>query len=101
MLAFVSLTRSEWVLAYYRRQRARGHCPAAVAGNGATGAQVAPDGTIPMTGHDISLDLFTTPDQLMSGQRPFARPPGILWDEVDEEKTSTIPVLRERRRGSR
>ena len=54
-----------------------------------------------MTSPDISLDLFTTPDQLISCQRPFARPPGILWDEVDEEKTSTIPVLRERRRGSR
>ncbi len=54
-----------------------------------------------MTSHDISLDLFTTPDQLISCQRPFTRPPGILWDEVDEEKTSTIPVLRERRRGSR
>lgn len=65
------------------------------------GPQVAPDGTILMTSRDISLDLFTTPDQLISCQHPFARPPGILWDEVDEEKTSTIPVLRERRRGSR
>ncbi len=65
------------------------------------GPQVAPDGTILMTSRDISLDLFTTPDQLISCQRPFARPPGILWDEVDEEKTSTFPVLRERRRGSR
>lgn len=36
-----------------------------------------------------------------SCQHPFARPPRILWDEVDEEKTSTIPVRRERRRGSR
>ncbi len=56
-----------------------------------------------MTSHDISLDLFTTPDQLISCQHPFARPPKIriLWDEVDEEKTSTIPVRRERRRGSR
>ncbi len=57
--------------------------------------------TIPMTSHDISLDLFTTPDQLISCQRPFARPPRVLWNEVDEEKTRTIPVLRERRRGSR
>ena len=54
-----------------------------------------------MTSRDISLDLFTTPDQLISCQRPFARLPGILWDEVDEEKTSNFPVLRERRRGSR
>ncbi len=53
-----------------------------------------------MTSHDISLDLFTTPDQLISCQRPFARPPRVLWNEVDEEKTRTIPVLRERRRGS-
>ena len=30
-----------------------------------------------MTSHGISLDLFTTPDQLISCQRPFARPPGI------------------------
>ena len=51
-----------------------------------------------MTSHDISLDLFTTPDQLISCQRPFARPPRVLWNEVDEEKTSTIPVLRKRRR---
>ncbi|MFB3048872.1 MAG: hypothetical protein ACE1Z9_01860, partial [Acidimicrobiia bacterium] len=66
-----------------------------------TSPQVASDGTILTTSRDISLDLFMTPDQLISCQHPFARPPRILWDEVDEEKTSTIPVRRERRRGSR
>ena len=76
MLAFVSLTRSEWALA------------CTIAGSGHEGIAPQPSQeteqrahrshlmTIPMTGHDISLDLFTTPDQLMSGQRPFARPPG-------------------------
>ena len=49
------------------------------------GPQVAPDGTILMTSRDISLDLFTTPGQLISCQHPFARSPGILWDEVYEE----------------
>ena len=54
-----------------------------------------------MTSRDISLDLFTTPGQLISCQHPFARSPGILWDEVYEEKMSTIPVLHELTSGDR
>jgi 5-formyltetrahydrofolate cyclo-ligase len=61
-------------------------------------AQIAPDGAIPMTSHDISLDLIATPTELICCLRPFARPRGILWDELAAEKRAAIPVLRLTRR---
>ena len=57
-------------------------------------SQIAPDGAIPMTSHDISLDLIATPDELIGCPRPFARPRGILWNELEEAKREAIPVLR-------
>ena len=56
-------------------------------------AQIAPDGTIPMTSHDISLDLIATPEEFVRCARPFDRPGGILWDELEQEKRDAIPVL--------
>ena len=60
-------------------------------------AQIAPDGAIPMTSHDISLDLIATPDELIRCPRRFARPRGILWDALEQEKIDAIPVLRRQR----
>lgn len=64
-------------------------------------AQIAPDGAIPMTNHDISLDIIATPDLLIRCSRPFARPPGILWKDLDEEKRRAIPVLQKAGRSLR
>jgi 5-formyltetrahydrofolate cyclo-ligase len=55
--------------------------------------QVVPDGSIPMTRHDVPLDLIVTPDEIIPTARAYERPPGILWDELDEDKLRAIPVL--------
>ena len=59
--------------------------------------QVLPDGMIPMTPHDISLDWIVTPEELIACERSYARPPGVLWERLDEERIEAIPVLQQRR----
>ncbi len=55
--------------------------------------QVLEDGSIPMAPHDISLDLFCTPDEVVRCPRPFVRPDGVLNDALSDEKRAGIPVL--------
>jgi 5-formyltetrahydrofolate cyclo-ligase len=65
--------------------------------------QVRPAGTIPVTGHDVPVDLIITPERVIDcrprhGPRPAA---GIAWDDLTEEKITAIPLLsalRERQR---
>ena len=57
--------------------------------------QVRPSGTIPLTGHDVPVDLIVTPDRVIDCRpsrraRPVA---GIRWDELTEEKIAAIPLL--------
>jgi 5-formyltetrahydrofolate cyclo-ligase len=60
--------------------------------------QVRPAGTVPVTGHDVLLDLIVTPDRLIDcrgrrvrrGRRHRA---GIRWDELTEDKIAAIPLL--------
>jgi 5-formyltetrahydrofolate cyclo-ligase len=56
--------------------------------------QVVPDGAIEMTAHDISLNWFATPEELVKTDSRFPRPVGILWDELGDKLTE-IPVLQE------
>lgn len=58
--------------------------------------QVLPDGSIPMTAHDISLDLVVTEAQLLPCSRPFARPEGLIEAHLSEGKVASIPVLARR-----
>jgi 5-formyltetrahydrofolate cyclo-ligase len=52
------------------------------------------DDTLPETDHDFRVDVIVTPTETVrTGKR--RRPPGILWDDLDEEKRAAIPVLRE------
>jgi 5-formyltetrahydrofolate cyclo-ligase len=57
--------------------------------------QVRPAGDIPVTGHDVPLDLVITPDRVIdcrSVRKP--RPAGGLrWDELTGEKIAAIPLL--------
>jgi len=55
--------------------------------------QILPEREIPMTRHDVPLDFIVTPDEIIATARAFERPPGILWEELDEEKLRAIPVL--------
>jgi 5-formyltetrahydrofolate cyclo-ligase len=57
--------------------------------------QVLPAGMIPMTGHDVPVDLIITPERVIDcrrgrGPRPAA---GICWDDLTEEKIAAIPLL--------
>ncbi len=63
--------------------------------------QLLPEGEIPMTAHDVPVDFVVTPDEILPTCRAFQRPPGILWDELDEDKLRAIPVLRRLQRGRR
>jgi 5-formyltetrahydrofolate cyclo-ligase len=49
--------------------------------------------SVPLTAHDIPLDCFVTPDEIVSCTEPPPRPQGIHWDELDDEQVSSIPVL--------
>jgi len=58
--------------------------------------QVRPAGSIPVTGHDVPVDLVVTPDRIIDcrglrGPRPAG---GIRWTELTEEKIDAIPLLR-------
>lgn len=51
------------------------------------------DEPIPMTRHDIVLDFFATPQELVQCQPAYPRPQGIYWEELGE-KLEQVPVLR-------
>jgi 5-formyltetrahydrofolate cyclo-ligase len=58
------------------------------------------DGDLPETAHDFRVDLVVTPDAaIRTGAR--GRPPGILWDHLDEAKIAEVPVLGRMRPQSR
>jgi 5-formyltetrahydrofolate cyclo-ligase len=49
--------------------------------------------------HDVPLDLVVTPERTIRTETPYARPEGIDWDALDDEKLDAIPVLAERAPG--
>ena len=57
--------------------------------------QLRQAGTIPLTDHDVPVDLVITPDRVIDcrhqrGPRPAA---GIRWPELTDEKIAAIPLL--------
>jgi 5-formyltetrahydrofolate cyclo-ligase len=61
--------------------------------------QLQPTGTIPLTDHDVPVDLVVTPDRVIDC-RPFhgAREPArIRWEDLTDEKIAAIPLLSVRR----
>ena len=57
--------------------------------------QLCPAGVIPVTGHDVSLDLIVTPGRVIDcrperGPRPVA---GLRWADLTEAKIAAIPLL--------
>jgi 5-formyltetrahydrofolate cyclo-ligase len=55
--------------------------------------QVLAEGTIPLTRHDIRLDLIVTPDRVIRCRRGRRSQPGVRWDELTDEKIAAIPLL--------
>jgi hypothetical protein len=57
--------------------------------------QLVEPGTIPVTSHDVPVDLIVTPDRVIDcrsqrGPRPAV---GIRWEDLTEEKIAAIPLL--------
>jgi len=63
--------------------------------------QLRPAGTIPLTAHDVPVDLVITPDRVIDcrSQRGPRPQPGICWPELTEEKIAAIPLLAAQRHG--
>lgn len=55
--------------------------------------QVLEPGEIPVTGHDVRLDLVVTPDRAVETEVSRSRSAGIDWSELTEEKIDAIPLL--------
>jgi 5-formyltetrahydrofolate cyclo-ligase len=65
--------------------------------------QVRPAGTIPLTSHDVLVDLIVTPERVIDC-RPRHGPramPDIQWDDLTDEKIAAIPLLSAQRSARR
>lgn len=51
------------------------------------------DAEIPMTAHDVPVDLIVTPQRIIRCPRPFPKPKGIQWDELTPAQINAMPVL--------
>jgi 5-formyltetrahydrofolate cyclo-ligase len=58
-------------------------------------SQVLDRGRIPLTGHDVRLDLIVTPERVIECARSSGHTHrrGVQWDELSEEKIAAIPLL--------
>jgi 5-formyltetrahydrofolate cyclo-ligase len=56
------------------------------------------DEDLPETGHDFRVDLVVTPDEVVEC-RQRRRPPGVLWEDLDDEKIAAVPALAAQRGG--
>src|SRR5262245_15056635 len=48
--------------------------------------------------HDIPLDFIITPDEIIECHTRLARPRGIYWEYLDNDKIDAIPVLKKLRK---
>ena len=55
--------------------------------------QIVATGEIPVTDHDVRLDLLVTADRVVTCTREPRHPGRIDWDELTEEKIAAIPLL--------
>jgi 5-formyltetrahydrofolate cyclo-ligase len=53
---------------------------------------------IPMTPHDVPLDLVVTPERVIRTRTAFRKPQGIRWHELSADQLAAMPVLRRLRR---
>lgn len=51
--------------------------------------------SLPMEEHDVSVDYIITPDEIIRTNATYAKPEGVLWDLLSEEKLEKMPVLKE------
>ena len=48
---------------------------------------------LPMTAHDLPVDLIATPRAVVEVERDYPRPRGILWDHLQPPQIHEIPIL--------
>jgi 5-formyltetrahydrofolate cyclo-ligase len=65
--------------------------------------QVRAAGEIPLTNHDVPVDLIVTPDRVIDcrGGRAPRPDAGICWDDLTDEKIAAIPLLAAQRDAAR
>jgi 5-formyltetrahydrofolate cyclo-ligase len=56
------------------------------------------DEEIPMTSHDVPVDLIATPERVIRTARASPRPRGIVWEELGPEQLAAMPALARLRR---
>jgi 5-formyltetrahydrofolate cyclo-ligase len=63
--------------------------------------QVRAAGTIPLTGHDVPVDLIVTPERVIDCRPRHGprRAASICWDDLTAEKIAAIPMLAAQRPG--
>jgi 5-formyltetrahydrofolate cyclo-ligase len=62
--------------------------------------QVRPTGSIPVTSHDVLVDVIVTPDRVIDCRagRSKHQIPGIIWSDLTDDKIAAIPLLTALRR---
>jgi 5-formyltetrahydrofolate cyclo-ligase len=58
--------------------------------------QVRPAGSIPLTAHDVPVDLVVTPQRVIDCRRagrPGRPAAGVIWADLTDEKIAAIPLL--------
>jgi 5-formyltetrahydrofolate cyclo-ligase len=58
-------------------------------------------GAIPMTPHDVPVDVIVTPERVIRTRRAHGRPSGVRWDELSPAQLDAMPVLATLRRPGR
>ena len=48
---------------------------------------------LPVTAHDIPVDLIATPRAAIEVERAYQAAPGIFWDHLQPPQIHEIPVL--------
>jgi 5-formyltetrahydrofolate cyclo-ligase len=63
--------------------------------------QLRPAGAIPVTGHDVPVDVIVTPERVIDCRPRHGprHPAAIRWDDLTEEKIAAIPLLSAQRAG--
>ncbi|KPN31778.1 5-formyltetrahydrofolate cyclo-ligase [Halolamina pelagica] len=51
------------------------------------------DDDVPTTPLDVPMDWLCTPERSIRTDAPAAKPAGIDWDELDDERLAEIPIL--------
>jgi len=57
--------------------------------------QVLEAGSIPMTEHDVPVDIIITPTRTIRTGRAYAKPRGVDWSLVTDEMLREMPILAE------